>query len=70
MQDKWGVMPLMAACWKGHIITAKILVENGAVIDLRNKVMYDSTIGIVSDSIKIQQYEIIIIGGPDTTLCR
>ena len=39
MQDKWGVTPLMAACWKGHISTAEILVENGAIVDLLNKVI-------------------------------
>ena len=42
MQDKWGITPLMAACWRGHVSAAKTLVENGAVIDLRNKVKYDN----------------------------
>ena len=31
--------PLMSACWNNHVSTAKILVENGAVIDLLNKVI-------------------------------
>ena len=39
IQDRWGSTPLMAACWNNHISTAKILVENGAVIDLLNKVI-------------------------------
>ena len=28
----------MFACWKGHINTAKVLVENGAIVDIVNKV--------------------------------
>ena len=28
----------MAACWQGHTDTAKVLVENGSVVDLPNKV--------------------------------
>ena len=29
----------MAACWEGHTDTAKVLVENRAVVDLLNKVI-------------------------------
>ena len=42
MQDKWGSTPLMVACWNSHISTAKMLVENGAVVDLLNKVINES----------------------------
>ena len=39
MQDRWGVTPLIAACWNNHINTARILVENGAIVDLLSKVI-------------------------------
>ena len=28
----------MGACWRSHIIVAQLLVENGAIVDLVNKV--------------------------------
>ena len=37
----------MAACWNNHVSTAKILVENGADIDLLNKVIIVITINNV-----------------------
>ena len=40
MQDEWGITPLVAACYNGYVNTAKILVENGALVDLPNKVIY------------------------------
>ena len=39
VQDRWGQTPLMYACCEGHIRIAKLLVENGAIVDLVNKVM-------------------------------
>ena len=49
MQDKWGVTPLMAACFNGHITTAKILVENGAIVDLLNRVIKFYTMRSISN---------------------
>ena len=34
----------MAACYNGYVNTAEVLVENGALVDLPNKVIYGSMI--------------------------
>ena len=34
LQDEWGHTPLMCACREGYINAAKVLVENGAIVDL------------------------------------
>ena len=44
IQDEWGITPLMAACYNGYVNTAEVLVENGALVDLPNKVIYGSMI--------------------------
>ena len=38
IQDHIGLTPLTVACVNGHIRTAKVLIEYGAIIDLIDKV--------------------------------
>ena len=38
LQDSIGLSPLNVACINGHIGTAKVLIENGAIIDFIDKV--------------------------------
>ena len=38
MQDEFGETPLFAACSKGHLGTAAVLIKHGAVVNGLNKV--------------------------------
>ena len=40
MQKECDDTPLMVACMKGHIDTAKVLVDHGAIIDDSNSVKF------------------------------
>ena len=37
-QDEYGDTPLIAACRRGHVETARILLDHGANVDHQNKV--------------------------------
>ena len=75
MQDKWGSTALMAACWNNHINTARILVDNGAIVDLKNKVIGESSklisytehTHLCTEELLFLPYK--YIGRPVTTLC-
>jgi ankyrin repeat protein len=38
MQDGNGDTPLIKACQRGHVETARVLLDHGAVVDCQNKV--------------------------------
>jgi ankyrin repeat protein len=38
MQDVYGYTPLIQACQRGHVETARVLLDHGAATDYRNKV--------------------------------
>ena len=63
MQKECDYTPLMVACMKGHIDTAKVLVDHGAIIDDSNSVKFLRILPVSYDN------NCTILGGTLFTLC-